>query len=323
MLAFTLFACGGDATPEPAPTESDPPAAEVDIEALCAKIAQCPAADETFSLTWCHNRIYSANIKRERTIETSQTSDLLRLAWVDCMIATDGDCEAVAACVRPPRVPENICDREDGFHELCERNVAVSCRADDSRVYTDCRAAGLVCEMSGAFATCVHADGCVEDTCDGDVLATCDRGVSLRYDCRDRSAIDCTPDCKTHVFDTCGVVEGFTTCLATGEACDAESFVDGCDGDAIVACTFGKVGRLECDAVRETFTCRSGNPGLFDCGVEAPECGLGHLDTCTEGVISYCADSKLQEFDCATIGSSGCETHTGPSGSTYPVCTSG
>lgn len=314
MATCLLVACGGGAQE----------ASDLDIAGLCAKTAQCPGTDFALSLTRCHDRALAAERKRDRTVETSQTSDLVDLAWLDCITAANGDCAEVEECIRPSRVSEDVCDGEDGFHERCDRNVAVSCWASGRQAYRDCRAAGLVCDFDGGEATCVHADDCVEDTCDGDVLVRCLGGVSTRSDCRGMTTVGCSGACKTRVFETCGERDGAPACVAAGETCDEDTFTDACDGDAIATCSRGNVGRRDCASEREGVTCKQDdNPGLLFCGVDAPECEFGDAESCTDGVISYCVDATLQAFDCATIGASACETRTEDFDVSYEVCTSG
>lgn len=315
-LVCVLVACGG-ADPE-SPEEGQ----EVDVAAVCAKAAQCPSTDSGFAMRRCPSQLREAERIRGRTLQTSSTSDLVALAEADCLIAADGDCAAVEACLQPARVSDSACAGQEGFHEVCDQDIAVTCWFSGHESYTDCDAAGLVCEAFADGVACASKGACTQDTCDGDVLVRCHGGSSTRVDCRGAVSVRCSGDCKTRVTDTCGERDGQPACVATGDRCDEEVFVDGCEGDSLVTCNRGSVGSLDCSAEGDGFTCQQDDGGadIFFCGPSVRECSFDDADTCDDGVLGYCDQGKRSAFDCASIGASGCEPRTDHLDAVYHAC---
>jgi hypothetical protein len=128
-----------------------------------------------------------------------------------------------------------------GMQTACDGEVLELCMEGDF-MRLDCRLVGAHCRLYmpgiyyciGTGAACDDADA---TWCSGTNLVRCLGGKEARFDCAEELGPDFT----------CFQAEGEEAdCGPAGTECDAEQYVDHCDGNQLVYCRFGTVDRVDC-----------------------------------------------------------------------------
>lgn len=249
------------------------------------------------------------------------------LASLHC-VQSASDCVGAKACVTATATQAAAC--KTGSLDRCSGDVAVRCQAaaGGTPEILDCGAAGLKCFENDAGAACGTA-ACdtqtAKPTCDGDNLVACAPGSGALQvtSCHLFAGVTCTTDgtgqtCRTQVAETCGVVGGVAQCVGAGDACEAKTFAQKCDGTTIVTCTGGKVARLDCGAVDARLTCLDQGGGVLGCGGAGTDCTETTAETCVDGVITYCMWGTTTSLDCKSLGYTGCTSKNATAGCTAP-----
>ncbi len=214
-------------------------------------------------------------------------------------------CAELDACWYGDASYQAVCPTDGSNHEECIDGDAFICGYDYySSMVFHCQAAGLSCiEQAGAFARVVCGEAiCDPDTfqprCEGSQLVTCVDGGIVRKDC----------SVWPSGGETCGETEaGLLGCIGAGAPCEEATFEERCDGDFIVACNSGRVGRLDCRSYQRQHTCMYLLDGGITCfpevigGCENPS-GV----TCQLGVVIFCLEGELTHLDCRDYGYAGC-----------------
>ena len=148
-------------------------------------------------------------------------------AWIACIEAAHGDCEAVAACA--PAVSGNPCDGVDEG-TLCLGERLVSCWSGAVEYVSDCAAWDLACGEVDGRSTC-RGDGpsCLEgrDRCERSFAVMC---IGSR-----EAAVDCA-----ELVDgrTCTLLAGRATCMPPSPTtCTPATTPGSCEGDELSYCS--------------------------------------------------------------------------------------
>lgn len=263
----------------------------------------------------------------------------LALGVTECRMQAE-DCETERACAPAPSLYDDVCADVPGT-DLCDGDVWVICDPEGAGLAAlDCSARGQVCGTD-FFAGCGDpAETChigeTAPSCDDDdpnVLLTCTgAGFVKRVDCTTQNnfVFINSPDGEmrfTIAGETCGPdirMGGDMGCVGNGADC--EFFSNECDGDVMVTCAGGNLGRRDCSELSPAGqSCGYVQDGPFGggtaCGPVEPECVLTDGDeSCNEGVITFCGYAGTETVDCVAAGYAGCDSSTS-GGRTIAYCT--
>jgi hypothetical protein len=231
----------------------------------------------------------------------------------DCVAAAGSNCAAAKRCLAGGNTP-TVCPT---VHESCDGTTWNSCTSTvgsggsfGERTF-DCAAYGELCIASTAdcgVGTCQPAQGaCV--TADGKpggnfVEGCYGGGTTKRRDCG-RLAASCIPPGLTTVAH----------CRGNGAACTAPATGDdtvGCDGNVLLHCLDGQLGREDCGQYKLGCFAKLSGSG-YGCALGNDCDPYATAATCAGKSLTLCNNGKLQTIDCGAIGFATCDASNGGS----------
>lgn len=222
---------------------SEPSLAPEEIDAACALIVSClPPASE--SASDCSTSALTRPAAGRRFTQ----------AWLECLAAAGSRCDAVNTCA-PEVVGDPCADMPQG--ETCQGDRLISCFGGRIDYVTDCAAWGLECaEVAGESQCRGTGPSCLEgsESCDGTTAVMCLGYSEERFDC-------------SELVDGRRCVErsDMAFCVSEVADCDPTTFIDACDGAAVVFCSAsGREVRLDCTLLGFTGCIQEGDRAI--CG---------------------------------------------------------
>ncbi len=249
----------------------------------------------------------------------------LQMEAMECRLAAQ-DCAGVRACDSVPQDFDAACAATPG-ETLCVDDTWVTCDFDGAATSAfDCGAAGKSCNVD-VWAGC-GIDACTFgatpnscDPSDANVLILCSpAGFLERVDCaRENNFVQVHGTDGdfpvTIAGEICGddPMLGDKGCVGQGDPCDF--FSQACEGDELVTCAGGTLARRDCaslDPVGQSCGFVTDGPfaGGAACGVVESDCDPTAPETCTDGVVAFCAAGRAQTVVCTEAGFAGCDSAT-------------
>jgi hypothetical protein len=190
--------------------------------------------------------------------------------FVRAVLATGGDCEAVAHVLTLPEVPMGC--QEDGCWLNANAPAKVTCTGDTARIEVggkqsrrDCSRAGMRCDESSDTGctdrALVRCETGGSDRCDGDIKLGCDT-------CGFVSFHDCSWD-----GGHCEETHDGANCVPPRDSDACAALLGGCDGNTFSICVEGQPVKVDC-AANGNFICSpqsatcSKNPGTSGAGAQ-------------------------------------------------------
>lgn len=249
--------------------------------------------------------------------------DMLALAQnIRCVVSAGGDCNKVLACMNQGVMNTGCTPSEDharGYYCVDDKKLARCMQVTDGYFNTTveisvlCSALGLKCaempmEFGDPWIACVNervdvTDG-IEVTCDGTVASVTFGGGVMREDCKNRGGT-CAPGSYVDIDQ----IEEHAFCDAP--ACDSGTFVDHCEGNDRLYCSYDKQVSVPCDefglvcreeTIDSTVHVTCSYPG---CEVLLPD------ETCEVDKATYCGPEGYRSVSCSDLGFITCRVGTG------------
>jgi len=249
--------------------------------------------------------------------------EILALAQnIKCVVSAGGDCNKVLACMNQGVVNTGCTPSEDhrrGYYCANDKKLAKCMQVFDGYFTTTvevsaiCSGLGLECaempmDIGDPWIACVNekvdiTDG-IQVTCDGTVANITFGGAVMRDECAHRGGT-CVPGGYTDIDQ----IEQYAFC--DGPACDYATFVDRCEGNNRIGCSFDKQVSVPCDefglvcreeTVDSTVHVTCSYPG---CDALFPD------ESCDGDTITYCGPEGYRSLSCVDLGFITCRVGTG------------
>jgi hypothetical protein len=191
--------------------------------------------------------------------------------------------------------------------QSCNGTFLQSCSSSGGQNFTtqfDCATYGQMC-VSGKQNVACGIGTCtgLSANCSGAVLQTCDGNGVL-------NALDCSA-----LNSTCAVTIGIGHCRGTGPSCQTGLGNSNnslrCDGEnKIVYCFDGQEAEFDCSTIQtKCFANAKGHNA--DCAL-GNACDPGsYSPTCSGTKLTFCNNGRVDTFDCAGGGWTGCDPDNG------------
>jgi hypothetical protein len=240
-----------------------------------------------------------------------------------CLATAGADCDKVFACLNNGSAVRNCtppANAVNGRSCADSKTLKACTQTGLEGVYIEtsasCSDLGLECadivipEAEDKMAACVESKieyGLTMDvSCHGTVAEISMLGVVVRYDCAFEGGT-----CKAGSHTDPEAIEDQLFCEGVGDACDEQSFDSYCDGNDMIGCMQGKESATHCDQFGSV--CRTETHEYFTItGCLYPSCTpIAFEETCTDGLITYCAPEGSATLQCKDLGFTGCEAEQG------------
>jgi hypothetical protein len=222
---------------------------------------------------------------------------------INCLASAGSDCDRARRCLNDGNAP-NACG---GNSTQCDGNTWVACdsvtgvNGNNGTRRFDCGTLGngAMCVVNNGRAECGYGSCAISipaSHCEGDVIVGC-TGVVTKSDCSLQDST-CIPGALA------------ANCRGKGAPCQGNGALR-CEGQTLVSCVDGQEARDNC-TTRNLSCYDHANQG------NTPACALGdscnplqYSAQCSNLVLKFCNQGKVQTIDCGAYGFNGCSVDMG------------